>query len=256
MTLTLDFLPQTAFAFILLFARTGALSMALPGIGDRMVPSRIRLVFALTLSLILYPLVNKVFPSLPTSLFGMISAVVIEVLIGMAIGFSVRIILTAMQFVGTVISFQTGLAFAQSLDPANGGQSSLFGTFLSMLSVALIFTTDMHHLLLMAIHDSYTLFKPGGFLPTGDFAQMALQTLTGGFLIAIQLSGPFIVFGLIFYLGVGVLSRLIPQVQVFFLAMPLNIALGLVLFMLLLSTSMWLFLGYFGEALRPYLLAG
>jgi flagellar biosynthetic protein FliR len=253
MNITLDFLPQTAFAFILLFARTGAMSMALPGIGDRMVPPRIRLVFALALSLILYPIVNKVFPNLPTSLFGMLSVIVAEVLIGIAIGFSVRIILTAMQFAGSAIAFQTGLAFAQSVDPANGGQSTLFGTFMSVLSVALIFATDLHHLLLMAMHDSYMLFKPGSAMPIGDFAQVAVQTLTSGFRIAMQLAGPFLVFGLIFYLGVGVLSRLIPQVQVFFLAMPLNIMLGLILFMLLLSTMMLWFLEYFGEALRPYL---
>lgn len=253
MNLTLDFLPQTAFAFILLFARTGAMSMALPGIGDRMVPPRIRLVFALALSLILYPLVNKVFPNLPTSLFGMISAIVAEVLIGIAIGFSVRIILTAMQFAGSAIAFQTGLAFAQSVDPANGGQSTLFGTFMSVLSVALIFATDLHHLLLMAMHDSYMLFKPGSAMPTGDFAQVAVQTLTSGFRIAMQLAGPFLVFGLIFYLGVGVLSRLIPQVQVFFLAMPLNITLGFVLFMMLISSFMLWFLDYVGEAISPYL---
>jgi flagellar biosynthetic protein FliR len=90
-------------------------------------------------------------------------------------------------------------------------------------------------------------------MPIGDFAQVAVQTLTSGFRIAMQLAGPFLVFGLIFYLGVGVLSRLIPQVQVFFLAMPLNIMLGLILFMLLLSTMMLWFLEYFGEALRPYL---
>ena len=253
MNLTLDFLPQTAFAFILLFARTGSMSMALPGFGDRMVPSRIRLVFALALSLILYPLVNKVFPNLPTSLFGMISAIVGEILIGIAIGFSVRIIISAIQFAGAVIAFQTGLAFAQNVDPANGMQSTLFGSFLSVLSITLIFATDMHHLLLMAINDSYTLFKPGSVLPTGDFAQVAVETLTSGFRIAIQLSGPFLVFGLIFYLGVGVLSRLIPQVQVFFLAMPLNITLGMVLFMLMIGSLMLWFLDYFGEALRPYL---
>jgi len=253
MTLTLDFLPQTAFSFFLIFARTGAISMTLPGIGDRMVPPRIRLVFALALTLILYPLVSKTFPNLPTSLFGMISAVVSEVLVGLAIGFAVRIIVSALQFAGSVIAFQTGLAFAQNVDPANGVQSSLFGTFLSVLSVALIFATDMHHLLLSAIHDSYVLFKPGSALPTGDFAQVAVQTLSSGFRIALQLAGPFLAFGLIFYLGVGVLARLIPQVQVFFLALPLNIVLGMVLFMLLLSTLMLWFLDYFGEALRPYL---
>lgn len=253
MTITLDFLPQTAFGFILIFARTGAMSMALPGIGDRMVPSRIRLVFALALSLIMFPLVSQMFPSLPTSLFGMISLIVSEVLVGLAIGFSVQIVVAAIQFAGATIAFQTGLAFAQNVDPANGIQSSLFSTFLSLLTVALIFATDLHHLLLSAIHDSYLLFKPGAIFPAGDFAKVAVQTLSGGFRIAIQLAGPFLAFGLIFYLGVGVLSRLIPQVQVFFLAMPLNIMLGMILFMLLLSTLMARFLDYFSAALQPYL---
>lgn len=253
MTLTLDFLPQTAFAFLLIFARTGAMAMALPGIGDRTVPPRIRLVFALSLSLILYPLVNKVFPALPSNFAGMIKALVSEVLIGIAIGFAVRIIVSAIQLAGTAISFQTGLAFAQNVDPANGTQSSLFSNFLSVLSIALIFATDLHHLLLSALHDSYVLFKPGSALPTGDFAQVAVQTASAGFRIAIQLAGPFLAFGLIFYLGVGVLSRLIPQVHVFFLAMPLNIMLGMILFMLLLGTFMLLYLDYFDEAIRPYI---
>jgi len=253
MTFTLDFLPQTAFAFILIFARIGSISMALPGIGDRRVPSRIRLVFALSMSLILYPIVVKYFSSFPTSLIGMMAAIISEVLVGIAIGFSVRLIISAIELVGTTIAFQTGLAFAQSVDPSNGTQSSMFGSFLSVLTVTMIFTTDMHHMLLSAMHDSYLLFKPGNVLPVGDLAQNAIQTLSAGFRIAIQLSGPFLAFGLVFYLGVGVLARLIPQVQVFFLAMPLNIALGMVLFMLLLGTIVYWFLDYFGEALGPYL---
>ena len=253
MTFTLDFLPQTAFAFILIFARIGSIAMLLPGIGDRRVPSRIRLVFALSMSLILYPIVVKYFFVFPTSLIGMMSSMISEVLIGVAIGFSVRLIISAIELVGMTIAFQTGLAFAQSVDPANGIQSSMFGSFLSVLTVTLIFVTDMHHMLLSAMHDSYLLFKPGEGLPLGDLAQNAIQTLSSGFRIAIQLSGPFLAFGLVFYLGVGVLARLIPQVQVFFLAMPLNIFLGMILFMVLLSTIVYWFLDYFGEALRPYL---
>ncbi len=253
MTISLDFLPQTAFAFLLIFARIGAMTMALPGIGDRTVPTRIRLVFALALSMILYPLVNTAFPELPDSLYGMLVAIVREVLIGIAIGMAVRLIVSAIQVVGSVIAFQSGLAFAQNVDPANGTQSTLFGSFLSVLSVALIFATDLHHLLLSAIYDSYQLFKPGGVFPTGDFAEVAVETLSKGFRIAIQLTGPFLAFGLIFYLGIGVLSRLIPQVHVFFLALPLNIMLGILLFMLLLGTFMLWYLDYFGEALEPYL---
>lgn len=253
MTFTLDFLPQTAFAFILIFARIGSIAMALPGIGDRRVPSRVRLVFALSMSLILYPIVVKYFSAFPKTLIGMISSILSEVLVGIAIGFSVRLIISAIELVGQAIAFQTGLAFAQSVDPANGIQSSMFGSFLSVLVVTMIFVTDMHHMLLSAMHDSYLLFKPGNVMPLSDLAQNAIQTLSAGFRIAVQLAGPFIAFGLIFYLGVGVLARLIPQVQVFFLAMPLNIALGLVLFMLLLGTIIYRFLDYFSAALSPYL---
>lgn len=253
MTLTLDFLPQAAFAFFLIFARMGAMAMALPGIGDRTVPPRIRLVFALALSLIFYPLVDRLFPALPTSLSGMMAAIIGEALVGLAIGFSVRIVISALQFAGTAIAFQTGLAFAQNVDPSNGSQSSLFGAFLSMLSVALIFATDLHHLLLTAMHDSYALFRPGDLLPTGDLAEVAVRTVTSSFRVAIQLAGPFLAFGMIFYLGIGILSRLIPQVHVFFLAMPLNIMLGMLLFMLLLATFMYWFLDYFAGAIEPFL---
>lgn len=253
MTLTLDFLPQTVFAFLLIFARTGAMTMALPGIGDRTVPPRIRLVFALALSLILYPLVNRMFPPLPTAMSAMVAALFGELLIGVAIGLAVRIIIGAIHFAGTAIAFQTGLAFAQNVDPAQGVQGSMFASFLSVLAVALVFATDLHHLMLAAIHDSYTLFRPGAGVPAGDFAQVAVDTLSKGFRVAIQIAAPFLAFGLIFYLGLGVLSRLIPQVHVFFLAMPANILLGFLLLMLLLSTLMLWYLKYFSAALQPYL---
>lgn len=253
MTLELDFLPQTAFAFMAIFARTGAMVMTLPGIGDRWVPPRIRLVFALALSLIMLPLVDKLFPPIPATLPAMIGAMSGELLIGIAIGFTVRIIITAVLFAGSVVAFQTGLAFAQSVDPAQGVQSTLFGAFFSVLSVALIFATDLHFLLLSAMHDSYTLFRPGGAFPAGDFLQVALKAIGDSFTVAIQIAAPFLVFGLVFYLGVGILARLIPQVQVFFLAMPANILLGLLLFMLLLSTMMMLFLDHVNVALAPYL---
>ena len=253
MTLTLDFLPQTAFVFLLIFARVGAMVMAIPGIGDRAIPSRIRLVFALALTLIIYPIVQKTFSELPTALNAMLAAIVAELMVGLAIGLTVRMIIAAIQVTGTAIAFQTGLAFAQNVDPAQGIQSSLFGSFLSMLSVTLIFATDLHHVLLAAIHDSYVLFRPGSLLPAGDFAEVAIKTLADGFRVALQLAAPFLVFGLIFYLGIGVLTRLIPQVQVFFLAMPANIFLGFVLLMLLLSTMMLWYLDYFAQAIRPYL---
>ncbi len=228
--------------------------MALPGISDRTVPNRIRLVFALALTLIFFPLIQSALPKLPTGLNTMLAVLVKEAILGLAIGLSVRLIVSGVQVAGSLIAVQTGLAFAQNVDPTQGIQSTLFASFLSVLTVTLIFAVDLHHLLLAAIYDSYQLFPAGQFFPTGDFAKVALLTLANAFRIAVQLAAPFLVFGLVFYLGVGVLSRLIPQVQIFFIAMPANIFFGFVLFLFLLSTLMFWYMDYFGNALKPYLL--
>ncbi|MGI9570463.1 MAG: flagellar biosynthetic protein FliR [Desulfobulbia bacterium] len=253
MVLTFDFLPQTAFAFLLIFARVGAITMSLPGIGDRTVPPRIRLVFALALTLVLYPLLHNSGVQIPQSLMGMVLALAREVILGIILGISVRLIISAVQIAGSVIAMQTGLGFAQSIDPSQGVQTSLFAGFLSVLSITVIFATDLHHLLLGAIHDSYQLFPIGHSFVLADFTEMAIKTLSSAFRIALQLSAPFLVFGLIFYLGVGILSRLIPQVQVFFIAMPANILMGFIIFMLLLSTLILWYLDYFGTAMTPFL---
>ena len=253
MTLSLDFLPQTAYVFLLIFARVGAMSMALPGVGDRSVPSRVRLVFALALTLTLYPLIQAKMGPMPSTLGAMAAAIVTEALIGIAIAISVRMIVAGLVFAGATIAFQLGLAYAQTFDPSQGGQSTIVANFLMLLSVTLIFATDLHHLMLAAMHDSYVLFVPGKGLPFDDLAHGAVRALTESFRIALQLSAPFLVFGLIFYLGVGVISRLIPQVQVFFVAMPANILFSLALFLLMLSTMMLWYADYFGTAIKTFL---
>ena len=253
MTLNLEFLPLTAFVFLLIFARVGTMVMALPGIGDKSVPPNIRLVFALALTLVFYPLMLEQFPALPGSLPAMIMLFAHELIVGLALGLLIRIIMSGAQLAGTVVGFQSGLSFATSFDPNFGGQSNIISTFFGILALTLIFVSDLHYLLLRGIFDSYKMFSPTAPLPAGDFSMMALSLMTGSFRIALQMSAPFIVFGLIFYLGIGVLARLIPQIQIFFVAMPANIFLSLILFMLLLSSIMMAYIAYFVRSIEPFL---
>ncbi|MBZ0218688.1 MAG: flagellar biosynthetic protein FliR, partial [Fimbriimonadaceae bacterium] len=125
--------------------------------------------------------------------------------------------------------------------------------FLSMTAIAVIFVTDLHHLLIVAIVESYTMFQPGNLIPLGDFAEMATRTVANSFRVAIQIAAPFLAFGLLFYLGVGVLARLMPQVQVFFVIMPVNILLGFILFALLLSVMVKMFIEHFESTVRIFL---
>ncbi|MCB1472434.1 MAG: flagellar type III secretion system protein FliR [Rhodobiaceae bacterium] len=251
--MTVTVLPELAAVFLLIFARLGTLVMLMPGVGDRAVPINVRLVFALVLTLLFYPVVAAQMPALPNSLFGIAVLGGSEMLVGLVIGMSARLILASMQIAGTTIAFQMGLGFALNVDPTQGQQGAIIGTFLSILALTLIFATDLHHPFVMALVQSYTLFQPGEILPSGDLMQVAITLFTRMFVVGVQVSAPFIVFGLVFYLGLGLLSRLMPQIQIFFIAMPANIMLGFVLFVAVLGIVMAWYLDHVALSIKPFL---
>src|SRR5216683_8185326 len=118
----------------------------------------------------------------------------------------------------------------------------IVGNFLTMLCITVLFATNLHHLVIAALNDSYALFRPGEIPLAGDVAALVTRTTAGAFRIGVQLSAPFLVFGLLFNLGLGVLARLMPQMQVFFVGLPLSILLGLLVLLLVLGAMMTLFL--------------
>lgn len=249
--LTVDWLPQTAYLYMLVFARVGTLLMFMPAIGAKSIPARLRLSFALMLSLILYPLVSTMFPAMPAGLLQLVAPLGHEIAVGLILGGIMRLVVAALETAGATIAFQTGLSFAYAADPnADGQQGAMIGNFLSMLGVALIFATNLHHIAIAGIYDSYTVLPPSASLMFGDAAHAALDTLAKAFVIGIQISAPFIVFGLIFYMGLGILSRLMPQIQVFFIAMPANIAIGIILVALLLTMMMGWYLDHYSSQLN------
>src|SRR4029079_14885924 len=150
----------------------------------------------------------------------------------------------------SVVAQQMGLGFVTAVDPTQGQQGVIVGNFLGVLGVTLIFATDMHHLVIAALNDSYTLFRPGEVPVLGDVANILTTTVTGTFRIGVQLAAPFLVFGLLFNLGLGVLSRLIPQMQVFFVGMPLSILVGFLILLLVIGAMMMTFLDYRESVLR------
>ncbi|MFN0264119.1 flagellar biosynthetic protein FliR [Tepidamorphus sp. 3E244] len=251
--MTVDFLPQVAAVFLLIFARMGMLVMLMPAIGDRAVPVNIRLVLALALTLLFYPITASRMPAIPDTLFGIALLGASEMLTGFVIGMTARLLLAAMQTAGSAIAFQMGLGFAVSADPTQGQQGALVGTFLSLLALTLIFATDLHHLFIMALVTSYEIFEPGQVLPTGDLLQAVIEVVSGMFAISVQVAAPFLVFGLVFYLGLGLLSRLMPQIQIFFIAMPANIMVGFIMLAGVLGAIMTWYLSHIEQAIRPFL---
>jgi len=245
MRIDISFLPALAAVFVLAFARIGAMVMLLPGLGEQNIPVRVKLSIALLLTLIILPLHRAAYQVDLQSLAGPMVLMVHEIVIGIVLGATARVTLSALQVAGAVIAQQMGLGFVTSVDPTQGQQGVLIGNFLTMLGVTLLFATDSHHLVITALNDSYAVFGPGEIMPSGDVAALATSAFTAAFRIGLQLSAPFLVFGLVFNIGLGVLARLMPQMQVYFVGVPLSIFAGFLIFGIVIAAMMGTFLDYF-----------
>ncbi len=238
-------LPENFLTLMLVFARVGGAIMMLPGFGEVFVPARVRLLMALAITVVVTPVVSPSLPAVPDSLFGTFALIGGEITVGLFLGAMARMLVSALHSAGVIIGFHTGLANAHLFDPINAQQGSLFGSFLNVLGVFLIFIGNLHHLMLAAIVNSYRIFVPGVALPIGDFTELGVRMIAGSFVLAMQLAAPFMVVGMLFYLGLGLLTRLMPQVQMFFIVMPVQIMLGFMVMALTLSAGMMWFLSNF-----------
>ncbi|HMM88657.1 flagellar biosynthetic protein FliR [Bradyrhizobium sp.] len=245
MRVDISLLPALAATFMLVFARVGAMVMLLPGFGESNIPVRIKLAIALLLTLILLPLHRNDYHVDLTSMAALGVLMVHEIAIGIVLGATARVTLAALAVAGSVIAQQLGLGFVTAVDPTQGQQGVLIGNFLSILGMTLLFATDTHHLVIAAINESYRIFAPGQLMPTGDVAALATRAFATAFKIGMQLSAPFLVFGLVFNIGLGVLARLMPAMQVYFVGVPLSIMAGFLIFALVLTGMMATYLNYF-----------
>ena len=246
MRIDISMLPALAAAFMLVFARIGAMVMLLPGLGETNIPVRIKLAIALLLTLIILPLHRADYHVDMGSLAPLLFMMFYEIIVGIVLGATARVTLAALQVAGSVIAQQLGLGFATSVDPTTQGtQGILIGNFLTLLGVSMLFATDTHHLVIAALNDSYAVFSPGEPIPSGDVAALATRAFAAAFKIGMQLAAPFLVFGLVFNIGLGVLARLMPQMQVYFVGVPLSILTGFLILAVVIAAMMGTFLDYF-----------
>lgn len=229
-TLLDHFLLAQISAFFLIFCRVGSAMMAMPGFSEMYIPARIKLLFALAFSLVLTPLLQSRMPLLPASTFQLFILMAGEILIGLFLGLLVRTILTAVHAAGNIIATQSSLAIAAAFDPTSANQSAIMGNLLGIMALTAFFALNLHHLMIVAVVDSYQLFVPGVFPNTGDMATLDARLFSDSFRLGVILSGPHIAYSVLFYLAGGLMSRLMPNFQVFFVMIPLQIVLALLLF--------------------------
>lgn len=241
------------YRFLMIFTRLGAALMLMPGFSGQLVSTRIRLLLGLALSLVLLPVVGTLYPPLPRHMGGLLLLIMGEVLVGVYLGVLTQMLMSCLNIAGTFIGFQVGLTNSFSFDAVAEQQGSTLTALVSTIGLLAVFATDMHHLMLRALADSYATFAPGQALPLDDFSETLSHVMSASFGLGLQLSAPVLAFGLIFYAGLGLLSRLAPQIQIFFVALPLQVIAGLAMLMIGLPLMVMLFLRWFEAGLMPFL---
>ncbi len=209
-------------AAALVFARVGGCIMVLPAFGEAFVSPRIRLAIALAITLLLVPVVGADL-SRPPDDAALFLALLQELLIGTALGLAARFALAAMNLAGTIIALQSALAAAAFFDPHQGTQSALTSNFLTTAGLTLLLVVDGHHYLLWGLARSFDVTPQLAIYPAADFADLLLRTSADLFVAAVRIAAPVILVTTVINLTFGFFSRLVPGIQVFFIALPLQV---------------------------------
>lgn len=221
--------------FLMVLGRTSGLMISAPFWGGKVVPVMVRVVVAVSLSIAVYPLVQTA--SLfaregsgePSLVFVMI-ALGGEILVGLALGWAAQILFAGMRLAGREIGMKMGFAMAQLVDPQNGGQTSIIGVLLDLIAALIFFSVNGHLILVQALASSYSMFPLGG--EKQELSRMMLEAAGGIFTVAVRVSAPVIVGLLLSNIIMGIMSRAVPQMNVFLVAIPLNVFFGMFLFVI------------------------
>lgn len=216
--------------FTFIFLRISAILALMPVIGERAVPIRVKAGLALLIALLVFPAIRMDIPSLQAdaAIVAVVLAMTGEVLIGVIIGFAARLIFAGIQFAGNMIGLQMGLSIANVIDPVSSTQASIIAEFKYLVAMLVYLAVDAHHLFIQAIVDSYRFVMPFGFHFSESLTQFIFMFSRELFVTAVKISAPVMAVLLFSNVALGVVARTVPQINVFIVGMPLQIATGLI----------------------------
>ena len=222
-------LAQWSFGFVLVLARIAAAVMLLPGLGESAPPPMVRAGIALCLTFLLLPGLLGAVPAVPEAggqAAGMVAA---EVVTGLWFGWLARLIVLALPVAAQFIAYMLGLSSVLLPDAEMGPQTTALAKLFELAAPVLILVSGLYTLPLTALDGSYRLIPPGSLIPAADSALVAVRSLTQAFELALRLAAPFVLAAILWNAAAGLAARLVPRLQIFFLAMPGQILGGLLL---------------------------
>jgi len=229
-------LPAWAFAFMLVLARVGAAMMLLPGLGETDTPAMIRLGLALGITALLLPGIAPSIPPMPEAGTQAALMVAAEVGTGIWLGWLARLLVLALPVAGQFISYMLGIANVLQPDPQLGAQATPIARLFSIAAPVAILISGLYAIPLAALAGSYRLIPAGTLLPAADATQTSVRVVGQTFSLAVQLASPFLLAAIVWHVAIGLLARLVPRLQVYFVVMPGQIVGGIALLVILATT--------------------
>jgi flagellar biosynthetic protein FliR len=220
--------------FLFVFIRVMSIFMMIPFIGGRSVPVQIRVAIALLLGLVITPTLPIEAP-MPESILAITFAIGKELVVGIMIGLTAKLVFSSFEMAGQLAGMQMGYSMANVLDPQTSSQLSVMAQFYNIFAIFLFFTLDIHLIFISGLIESFKIIPPYGATLTGPLFNGVLSISTELFIVALKLAAPVSIAVLLANLGMGIVARTVPQLNVFVVGFPITIGVGLIVFFFSIS---------------------
>lgn len=225
--LLLNFPIEQIMLFLFVMVRVSAILFVVPFFESKNVPILIKVGLAVSVTWLMLPQIKVAPPSLDNSPIVFAMGIISEVAIGATIGLMVQLLFAGVQLAGQMAGFQMGFAIANVVDPASSLQIPMLSQFLNLFAFLIFLSLDMHYYVIKALVDGFELIPLWGAQFDGNILELIIRTAADAFVIAVQIGAPVMVALLLTSVALGLVARTVPQMQIFIVAMPLKIILGL-----------------------------
>jgi len=227
-TALLNWTLNNVLSLLVIMTRVGPLVFLMPIIGSTSVPTPVKALFSLVLALILVPIVHVSPDTFPSSPFGYLVFVGSEIVFGATLAFLVRMVLSATDIAGQMVSISMGMGMAGVMDPQSGTQVSLIGNLWNIIAILIFLAINGHHLFIRALVESFTWVQPGSIHIADATFRGIVSAVQHMFVLAIQIMAPAAVALFFGHVAMGIIAKTVPQMPVIIVAMPMNIAIGFI----------------------------
>ncbi len=225
----LNLVSNNILPFFMVFTRIAAIFLIIPFLHSARIPNNVKILISLTFTILIFPIVKTDLNIAELNYFEIFSNIISELLMGLAIGFFITIVYSAIQGAGRLIDFSSGFGISAVLDPVNNISATVTTNFYSIIATTLFFMIGGHRIIISGVAQSYAIIPLGKFTLNSAAVQMLSRSFSDIFLIALKVSAPIMAALFLTEIALAILTRSIPQINVFVVGFPLKIAAGLLI---------------------------